>query len=95
MKIEPEKIKVELPFALQNPPGDALDIVEIVMAVEDDLGIKMSDRELDARAGSRGVQDIAQKLTVRHIQQFAGELHRKKLQKSPAKQTGSPAVQVK
>jgi len=60
-------------FSEQSPAGDALDIVEIIMAIEDNLNIEINDQELDARIGSTSVTELPHKLTIKTLQQFTKE----------------------
>ncbi len=86
MKLKPEQLKVELPFSKQIIPGDALDLVEIVMAVEDELGIEIDDDKLDAKVGANGVEDIAQKLTIKKFQEIVKSISLKKRPKQLIKE---------
>jgi acyl carrier protein len=64
-----DKLQHEKPYANQVVAGDALDIVKIVMAIEDDLSIAVDDEILDVSVGASGVADIAQRLTIARLQQ--------------------------
>jgi acyl carrier protein len=65
-----------LPFSKQSKPADELDIVEIVMAVEDELDISIEDKALNAQAGVSNFKDAQRKLTVKDLQQVAAVLYR-------------------
>lgn len=62
------KLRVDRPYANQAVAADALDIVEIVMAIEEDLDITIDDDALDASIGASGVADIARRLTIARLQ---------------------------
>ncbi len=86
LKTEASALQIEAPFAKQAHPADALDIVEIIMAVEDALGLEIDDKELDRRIGSHDVEELPQKLTIAQLQGFVRELweHRKDRKNSKA-----------
>ncbi|WP_338844521.1 hypothetical protein V8J88_12830 [Massilia sp. W12] len=68
-------LQPEAPFAQQHPvSADALDVVEIIMAVEDALQLKIDDSELDRRIGASDESELAQKLTIRQLQSYVREL---------------------
>ena len=66
--IPEEELSVNRPFAGQTIPGDDLDIVEIVMTVEDELGISMDDAALGVAVDTPGLAD---RLTIRQLQEVA------------------------
>ena len=55
-------------YAEQASAGDALDIVEIVMAVEEDLGIAIDDEAIYRAAGAKDVDDLARELSIAEFQ---------------------------
>lgn len=63
------RLQVDRPYASQVVAGDALDIVEIIMAIEDDLNIAIDDDAINAVVGASGVTDIARRLTIAKLQQ--------------------------
>lgn len=63
------RLQVDRPYANQAVAGDALDIVEIIMAIEDDLDITIDDDAINAAVGASGVADIAKRLTIAKLQQ--------------------------
>ncbi len=86
------KLRVDQPYARQVVAGDALDVIEIVMAIEDDLDIVIDDAALDVAAGASGVEDIAKRLTIAKLQQVARTLLTQKRGKSfGPKPTGGTA----
>ena len=73
LAIQEADLKISQPFSKQAVVGDALDVVESIMAVEDVLNIKIDDQKLDARIGSSGVNDLAETLTIKVLQDVAIE----------------------
>jgi acyl carrier protein len=73
LNISITQLVLEKKFSEQNPAGDALDIVEIIMAIEDSLNIEINDRELDTRIGSKSITDLPHKLTIKTLQQFTND----------------------
>ncbi len=59
--LEPERITLERSLAKDF---DSLDVVELVMALEEELGVKISDKETDE---VKALQDL-----VRLIRRYAG-----------------------
>lgn len=78
LRVPVDKLKVDLPFSKQVVPGDALDIVEIVMAIEDDLRIEINDEALDKKIGSKNVSELPQKLTIKMLQETVNEIYVRK-----------------
>ena len=68
------KLQVDRPYANQVVAADALDIVEIVMSIEEDLNITIDDDALDASIGASGVADIAKRLTIARLQQVVRKI---------------------
>jgi acyl carrier protein len=64
-----DKLRLERSYARQVVAGDALDVIEIIMAIEEDLDIAIDDAALDVSAGASGVEDIAERLTIARLQQ--------------------------
>ena len=73
LQIPVHKLRIAVAFSKQIVPGDALDIVEIVMAIEDNLKITINDDELDKQVGSKSIADLPQKLTVKMLQEIVRE----------------------
>ena len=71
------KLVVSKTFSQQNPAGDALDIIEIIMAIEDSLHIEINDKELDEKTGSSDVTELPNKLTIKLLQETAAEACKK------------------
>lgn len=92
LRVPVGKLRVDQPYARQVVAGDALDVIEIVMAIEDDLDIVIDDAALDVAAGASGVEDIAKRLTIAKLQQVARTLLTQKRGKSfMPKPTGGTA----
>lgn len=77
-----DRLRVGQPYARQIVAGDALDVIEIVMAVEEDLDIAIDDAALDVSAGASGVENIAERLTIAKLQQAVRAILAKKRGKS-------------
>lgn len=84
LQIPVAKLKVDAPFSKQIVPGDALDIVEIVMAIEDDLQIEINDDALDKQIGSKGISDLPKKLTPKVLQETVRAIYLRKHKNSAA-----------
>ena len=76
--IAAKDLRTQFSFSQQLKPGDALDIVEIIMAIEDELSIEISDDALDRKVGAKGTADLPQKLTIRQLQELVRETLNKK-----------------
>ena len=73
-----DAVKPENVFMAQTNPGDALDIVEATMAIEERLGIAINDDEIDRAAKSRGLTDTPNKLKVSVFQSVVRRTYREK-----------------
>jgi acyl carrier protein len=69
--VKVEELKVSLPIADQKIAGDELDVVEIVMSIEEALGIEMSDDKIDAKAGNPSLSMLPRRLTIKMLQEIA------------------------
>ena len=67
-------ISIDSPFSFQEPPADALDFVEIIMAVEDELGVSIDNSALEKISGADDPDQVASHLSVRNLQEFVGSL---------------------
>lgn len=76
------RLRIDQPYARQVVAGDALDVIEIVMAIEEDLNIAIDDAALDVSVGASGVEDIAERLTIARLQQVVRSIVAKKPSKS-------------
>lgn len=72
--ISESKISLNSSFSDQNPPVDALDFVEIIMAVEDELRVSIDDSALEQLSGAQDPDHVASHLSVRQLQEFVGTL---------------------
>jgi acyl carrier protein len=77
-----DRLRVDQPYARQVVASDALDVIEIVMAVEEDLNIAIDDATLDVSVGASGVEDIAERLTIARLQQVVRSIVARKPSKS-------------
>jgi acyl carrier protein len=82
LRIPKNEIVVTKSFSEQIPPGDALDIVEIIMEIEDSLNIEINDKKLDEKIGSKDIKDLPKKLTIKVLQETAEEACKKRITKS-------------
>lgn len=62
------RLRVDRSYAEQASPGDALDIVEIVIAVEEDLEIAIDDDAIYRAADAKGTSDLARQLSIAEFQ---------------------------
>lgn len=74
LAVPARRLRVERPYAAQpGGGGDALDIFEIVMAVEEDLGIAIHDDAIYRAAGVDDVDSLAQGLSIAELQAVVRE----------------------
>lgn len=73
LAVPARRLRVERPYAAQPGGGDALDIFEIVMAVEEDLGIAINDDAIYRAAGVDDVDSLAQGLSIAELQAVVRE----------------------
>ena len=66
--------QIPLDIPLGKPPlnADELDVVEIVIEVEERLGIEIPDADLEREAGSANATQLAQRLTPAMLVRLAG-----------------------
>ncbi|WP_082806468.1 phosphopantetheine-binding protein [Aquipseudomonas alcaligenes] len=68
----PEKeISIKSPFSEQAKAGDALDVIEIIMTIEENLNVEIPDHSIDQKTGSTDITDLPNKLTVEMLQEIA------------------------
>ena len=91
--MRPEAVRPELAFSRQAVPMDELDLVETIMAIEDALGIAIPDEALGAVNKRKEIVAIADKLTVRRLQESAGTIYRRKFVSAP-RASGKTAAAV-
>lgn len=72
-----KELAVNKTFWEQPQKADALDIVETIMSIEERLEIEISDDAIDKACGAKGVEDIAQKLTISTFQRIVRESYSK------------------
>jgi len=72
--IPESKISLDSSFSDQSPSADALDFVEIIMALEDELGVSIDDSALEQLSGAHNPDDVASHLSVRKLQEYVGTL---------------------
>ena len=87
LEISESQVILDLPFSKQVSPADDLDFVEIIMAIESDLGISIDDSTLKNISGATDERDIINLLSIRKLQDFVGTLP---LPKSPEQPTPLP-----
>ena len=73
LEMRVEDVVPDKSFAEQASPGDALDVIEVVMAVEEDLGIEIPDEMLDAAVPpeARDASAYPSALTILELQRIA------------------------
>ncbi len=81
-------ISLHSSFSDQESPADALAFVEIIMAVEEDLGVSINDSALEQFSGVKDPDDLVSHLTVQRLQEFVGSLT---LPSNPERAVPSPA----
>jgi acyl carrier protein len=74
----PDLLKPEEPFSHQPKAGDDLDFVETIMAIEERLGVEISDDAVDRISGAKGTRNIVERLTLAGLQQVAREAYHRK-----------------
>ena len=62
------QLRVGQAYAEQVGGGDALNVFEIAMAVEEDLGIAIDDMAIYRAAGTESVDRLAQQLSIAEFQ---------------------------
>jgi acyl carrier protein len=68
--IRESQVALDTPFANQISPADELDLVEIIMAIEEDLGITIEDDAMGQLTKADDLRDIVKRLTVRQLQDY-------------------------
>lgn len=77
LRTSPKELDINKTFRQQRQKADALDIVETIMSIEERLDIEISDDEIDKACGAKGVEDIAEKLTINTFQRIVRESYSK------------------
>jgi acyl carrier protein len=68
--MQPKDVRPDLSIAKQSKPGDDLDFIEILMAIEETLNIEINDDLLSKWAGVDDSADLAESLTIKQLQSF-------------------------
>ncbi|PTQ69138.1 hypothetical protein [Pseudomonas sp. GV071] len=89
--ISQSQVALDTSFANQPSPADELDLVEIIMAIESDIGVSIDDAALSQLAGTTDPDELLSRLTVRTLQDYVGTLPVPSTPPSPAAAQPKPA----
>ena len=68
--IPAKDLAIKSAFSEQAIAGDALDIVEIIMTIEEDLNIEIPDHLIEQKTNSSDVTDLPHNLTIEMLQEI-------------------------
>ncbi|HKS57623.1 MAG TPA: phosphopantetheine-binding protein [Steroidobacteraceae bacterium] len=67
LKVDPAALDLDAPLSEIGNGADALDVVEILMAIDEKLHVDISDKHIEAVVGPNETDDLPAKVTVRKL----------------------------
>ena len=67
LKVDPAAVNLDAPLSQVGKGADALDVIEIMMAIEETLHVDISDKNVEAVIGPNETDDLPAKTTVRKL----------------------------
>ena len=77
LKAAPSTVGLDTPLSAVGKGADALDIVEIMMAIERTLHVDISDKDVESVIGPNETEELPAKTTVRNLTQMVSIGRRK------------------
>ncbi|WP_437880030.1 hypothetical protein [Pseudomonas sp. LRF_L74] len=68
LNIEKDNLKIAVPFSQQVPPGDDLDVIEIIMMAENELDVEVPNQVLEQEVKSSSHEGLAARVTIEKLQ---------------------------
>lgn len=77
LEADPSAVGLDTPLSAVGKGADALDIIEIMMAIERTLHVDISDRNVESVIGPNKTDELPAKTTVRNLTQMVSIARRK------------------